>query len=136
MAKKIFLTLAVLFVACLSAVCAPKLQAFTLFPNCNDPNAPQYQSSVCQTDRSKPNNKDTNNVVLRDIKEASDVVAFLAGAIALIMIIVGGFSLVTSAGNSEKVQNARRRIVNALIGIAIIALAYAITTFIINHVVK
>lgn len=53
------------------------------------------------------------------------VAAFLltiAVPIATIMIIIGGFQILTAAGNPEKVQLGRKTIVYAVIGLAIIAL--------------
>lgn len=130
--KKTLLILALFFTVCFSIGLARNTSAFSLFPNCSDPNA--VQSSLCSVNRGDANNNTHKNVVLRDIKEATYIVAYLGGALAVIMIIVSGFSFVTSGGNSEKTQNARRRIVNALIGLAIIALAWAIVGFILNHI--
>lgn len=92
------------------------------------------ESPVCKDSKSAQGNDANDNVVLRIIKAGANVIAFLAGAAAIIMIIVAGFSFVTSGGNSEKTANARRRIVGATIGLVIIALAWAITRFITGKV--
>jgi hypothetical protein len=72
------------------------------------------------------------NPVNHVLKVAADIVALLTGIAAVIIIIIGGFTMVTSAGNTEAVTNARRRIVSALIGLVIVALAWTLVTFAIN----
>ena len=51
------------------------------------------------------------------------VMAF-SGFILLILIIFGGFTLLTSAGNPDKVKKGQSLLVSALIGFAIIFVAY------------
>jgi len=54
----------------------------------------------------------------------------LVGMIFFILFIYGGFQWMTAAGNEEKIRKAKKLIVNAVIGLAIIIMAYAITYFI------
>jgi len=53
----------------------------------------------------------------------------IAALISVIYIIVGGFSYITSSGNAEKVQSATKTITYAIIGLIVIALAFAIKTY-------
>ncbi|MBU1000686.1 hypothetical protein KKE78_04820 [Patescibacteria group bacterium] len=46
----------------------------------------------------------------------------------LIMLIWGSFEWITSGGDKEAVGNARNRIINALIGIAVLSIAFALAT--------
>lgn len=59
-------------------------------------------------------------------------VLILAFAIALLvvlaMLIWGAFEWITSGGDKEAVGKARNRIVNALIGLAVLAVAFALAT--------
>jgi hypothetical protein len=55
---------------------------------------------------------------------------FIAGAIAVVMIIIAGLSYVTSSGDSGKVVKAKNTILYAVIGLAVIIFAFAITSFI------
>ncbi len=48
------------------------------------------------------------------------------GIIAVIMVIYGGFTYVTAAGNDDAVGNAKNIIMYALIGIIIILLSFAL----------
>lgn len=54
----------------------------------------------------------------------------IVGIIFFIMIIYGGLTWMTAAGNPEKVGKAKKLITNAIIGLAIITAAYSISYFI------
>lgn len=56
----------------------------------------------------------------------------LVGIILLILIVYGGALWAFSAGNEESVKKARSIIFNAVIGLAIVFLAYALSSFIIQ----
>lgn len=51
----------------------------------------------------------------------------LALLVVLVMLIWGAFEWITSGGDKEAVGKARGRIINALIGLAVLAVAYALT---------
>ena len=54
----------------------------------------------------------------------------IAGAVALIFVVYGGIAYTTSAGDPSKLQKAKSTIIYALIGLAIVGLAEAITAFV------
>ena len=54
----------------------------------------------------------------------------LLGIVALVLILYGGFVWMTAAGDEEKISQAKKILVNAVIGLAIILSAYSITYFI------
>ena len=60
------------------------------------------------------------------------VAATILGVIALGIIVYGGFLWMTSGGNEESVANAKKIMVAGIIGIIIVVMAYAITTFIMS----
>lgn len=66
------------------------------------------------------------------LKVATDIVAVLTGLAAVILIIAGGFSMITSGGNTEATTNARKRIISAIIGLLIVAMAWTIINFAID----
>lgn len=68
------------------------------------------------------------------IKTVIEVLSILAGAVAVIMVIVGGFRYITSAGNPEQAKGARNTILYALVGLIIIGLAQIIVHFTLNSV--
>lgn len=57
-----------------------------------------------------------------------DILSVVAGAVAVIFIIIGGIKYVTSGGSPEKTKAAKNTILAALVGLAIIIA----TQFIIN----
>ena len=63
---------------------------------------------------------------------AVNVLLFLIGAIAVIMIIFGGFKYVISGGDSAAVTSAKNTILYAIIGVVVAILAYAIITFVLD----
>ena len=52
------------------------------------------------------------------------------GVIFLVIVIYAGFKWMTAGGNEEQVTSARKLLINAAIGLAIIVLAYSITHFV------
>ncbi len=54
----------------------------------------------------------------------------IAGVVALIFVVYGAISYITSSGDPTKLQKAKQSIIYALIGLAIVALAEAITAFV------
>ena len=65
----------------------------------------------------------------------SNIMLFLVGAIAVIMIIFGGIRYVVSGGNSSQVQGAKNTIMYALVGVVVTLLAYAAVNFVINTII-
>lgn len=54
------------------------------------------------------------------------------GIIALGIVLYGGFVWMTSAGNEEKISQAKKILTNGLIGLVIIVMAFGITQYVIN----
>jgi cytochrome bd-type quinol oxidase subunit 2 len=67
------------------------------------------------------------------IRTIINVLSVIIGAIAVIMIIIGGFRYIVSAGNPEQAKNARNTILYAIIGLVIVALAQIIVHFVLNN---
>lgn len=59
----------------------------------------------------------------------------LLGIVAVVIIIIGGFTWMTAGGNDEKVTEARKWIFSGVIGLAIILSAYALASWVINQLV-
>ena len=60
------------------------------------------------------------------------VIAVL-GIVAVIVIIIGGVSYMTSSGDSSKVKKAKDTILYGVIGLIIVALSFAIVNFVIGN---
>ncbi len=71
-------------------------------------------------------------IIMRIVKQ----LLALLGTIFTILIMYGGFLWMTAGGNEEQVGKARKILQNAVIGLLIVALSYAISTFIIGNVQK
>lgn len=104
--------------------------AFNLFPKDTVCSGEAAKSPTCKG-AVNPENPVTGpkNV----IKTASTIIALITGIAAVIMIILSGLTMITSGGNSESVTTARRRLIAAIIGLIIVALAWTIITFTVNH---
>ncbi len=57
----------------------------------------------------------------------------LLGIIMVVILIYAGFTWMTAAGNEEKVGTAKKMIIAAVIGLAIILSAYAISNFVVRE---
>ena len=65
-----------------------------------------------------------------------DMLLRVAGLVAIVSIIIAGVAYITAGGAVEKTASARKRIYNALIGLAIVAIASGFVAFIGNTLVK
>jgi hypothetical protein len=65
----------------------------------------------------------------------TNVLLFIVGAIAVIMIVIGGLRYVLSGGDSNQITAAKNTILYAIIGIIVAILAYAIVRFIVGSFV-
>ena len=54
------------------------------------------------------------------IAKITNLVAFVAGAAAVIFILIGSFNMIASTGDSAKVAKARNTVFNSAIGLVII----------------
>ena len=57
-----------------------------------------------------------------------------AGAIAVIVIVIGGFYYVLSLNNAQRVARAKNAILSATIGLVVVLMAFAITNIVIKGV--
>jgi ABC-type Fe3+ transport system permease subunit len=64
------------------------------------------------------------------IKKIVDVLLFVVGAVAVIVIVVGGIRYVVSAGDSNQITAAKNTILYAVIGLIVAILAYAIVNWV------
>jgi Type IV secretion system pilin len=93
---------------------------------CNNRNAEDADRSfACQTQQSDPVNT--------TVGKATNILAFVTGVAAVIVIIIGGFQYITSAGDSTKVAKAKDMIIYAAVGLVIVAAARTIIMFVISR---
>jgi uncharacterized membrane protein YjgN (DUF898 family) len=66
------------------------------------------------------------------ISEVLKILLTLAGIVAVILIIIGGFQYMTAGGNEEQAEKGRKALTNAVIGLVIVMLSYVIVAVISN----
>ena len=79
-----------------------------------------------------PNDTSVSGFILKIINIALAV----AGLVAVLFLIIGGFRYITSAGNEETAEQAKKIITNAIIGVVIIILSFVIVRVISNALVS
>ena len=62
-----------------------------------------------------------------------NVMLFIAGALAVIMIIYGSIRFMTAHGNEKQVESARLIVTYSVIGLIIAILAYALVNFVLSN---
>lgn len=67
------------------------------------------------------------------LKNGLNLAYGIAGILAVVVIILGGLTYVTSAGNSTSVTKAKNTILYAVVGLIVVIFAYAITNYVIGR---
>lgn len=67
------------------------------------------------------------------LKNATNTILFIAGALAVIMIIYGSIRFMTAHGNEKQVESARLIVTYSVIGLIIAILAYALVNFVLSN---
>ena len=116
---KILLTVAMMFVMSLTAV-VPALAASTI-----------SASSLGIEYNPGLGNRDIRETVASIIKVALG----LLGIVAVVIVLIGGFTWMTAGGNDDRVGQAKKWIFSGVIGLIIILSAYALSTWVIKVLV-
>lgn len=75
---------------------------------------------------------EVTNIITRIVGYA---LSFL-GVIFLILIIISGYQWMTAGGNEEVISKAKKRIINSVIGLAIVLMAYVLVQTIFDTIIK
>lgn len=67
------------------------------------------------------------------IKTIINILLFIIGAVAVIMIVIGGIRYTLSNGDSSQITGAKNTILYAVIGLVVALLAYAIVNFVVTQ---
>jgi hypothetical protein len=62
----------------------------------------------------------------------ANVLIFVVGAAAVIMIIFGGLKYAVSMGHPKRVESARNTILYAIVGLVVAACSYAVVNFVLG----
>lgn len=71
--------------------------------------------------------------LLASFGTVANVLIFIIGAIAVLMVIVGALRYVLSGGDAAGIKNARDTILYSLIGVAVAMISYALVQFVIGR---
>ena len=96
-----------------------------------DASGTQAGSALNISDQSGLNTKNSVPVIIGNVIK---IILGVSGTVALIFIIMCGVLWMISKGDTAKIGSARKLMTSGMIGIAIIAAAYAITDFVIKQI--
>lgn len=71
---------------------------------------------------------DINNI----IKAILQILSYIAGIAAVIMIVIGGLKYITSGGDSSSIASAKTTLIYALVGVVIVTLAQGVVFFVLG----
>ncbi|MEO5499572.1 MAG: hypothetical protein ABIR46_03670 [Candidatus Saccharimonadales bacterium] len=117
------LILVPLMVLGLSFVATPAYAA-----DCNTGTLDIQSGADCAQGNSTPENLFGGDESI--FKIVTNILLFLIGAIAVIMLIIGGIRYVISGGDQAQVTSAKNTILYAIVGIVVAFLAYAAVNFV------
>lgn len=100
------------------------------------PSGTTLQNGLCVPQGGPTGGFANSKTLMGLLTEILKYLLYLAGAIAVLFIVIGGFQYITSAGNEEQAEKGKNTLVNAIIGLVVIIMSYAIIQVIANAVTK
>jgi hypothetical protein len=101
--------------------------------------APSMASAQTNLDSWGYNDFSESNIALgsKDLKETIggviNIILGFLGILTTLIILMGGFKWMTSQGNTEKVDEAKKLIGAGIVGLVIILTAYAVSRFVLSE---
>lgn len=120
--KRILLTLALLVGVSAPALLPTDASAVNVFSECQTNN---QDNAIC---KAQTTDSATNMVTI-----VINILLYIIGIIAVIMIVVGGVRYTVSNGNASQVKEAKDTILYAVIGLIVAIMAYAIVNFVLSR---
>jgi TRAP-type C4-dicarboxylate transport system permease small subunit len=94
------------------------------------------QNEACQGisagSSTNPCSSDSGSSLGKIISDIINLLSLVLGAVAVIMIIIGGFKYVTSGGDTNSVASAKNTIIYAIIGIVLAAVGQVLVHFVLT----
>lgn len=113
---------------------APIASAATTQPkDCTNPKVTLVGGTECAQPTDVASNLTGSGGIFATV---ANILLFLVGAVAVIMLIIGGLRYVTSNGDQNAVTGAKNTIMYAIIGIIVAFLAYAGVQFVTSQLVS
>lgn len=117
--RRLILSIALL-IGIIAAVPAPTYAADIISPACNG-----ATGTVCTSRGDDP------KVIAKNI---ANTLLLILGVVAVVMIIIGGFRYVLSAGDAAAIKSAKNTVLYAVVGLVIALLSFTIVNFVISKV--
>jgi hypothetical protein len=125
-------------VVSLAVIAGSFLGAFGIVPVASalDCTGADKDSAACQVENGVGKVGGDNNTtsLTTFITNLTNILFFVAGAIAVVMIILGGIRYITSNGDQAHVKAAKDTIMYSVVGLVVAILAYAIVRFIVMNI--
>lgn len=100
------------------------------------PSGTVSQSGLCVPQGGPTGGFANSKTLMGLLTEILKYLLYLAGAIAVLFIVIGGFQYITSSGDEEQAEKGRKTLTNAIIGLVVVIMSYAIIQIITNAVTK
>lgn len=103
---------------------------------CKNENAVE-EPELCKNKGDGSNNDAKNNPIVGPngiLTKAINILSFISGIIAVLIIIVSGFRIITSNGDSNTISTARQSIIYSLAGLVVIALSQVMVIFVLSKI--
>jgi hypothetical protein len=124
------LLLPALLAVCFVLPAAPVLAAPFPFDKVNCASSAGQESAICKSTGGDPL---TGSAGI--IHTATKIIAGLAGAAAVIIMVLAGIRYITSDGDAEQVSRAKKTIIFSAVGLIVIILGQAIINIVLGKVV-
>lgn len=97
---------------------------------------PAYAETAANIISNGVNNTGLNggNNLETTVTSVINIILYIVGILAVVMVIIGGVKYTTSGGDQNAVTSAKNTILYGIIGLVIAILAYAIVNFVIGKV--
>ncbi len=94
-----------------------------------------FAQSITEGANSAQGDQVPENITEEDglIKRVVNILLFIIGAVAVIMLIIGGIRYTLSGGDQSAVTAAKNTILYAIVGIIVAIFAYAIVNFVLDE---
>lgn len=107
----------------------PAASAVTAFEACEGAAA---KTNTCKDVAAQE--ADGSNPIINNLKIVLDILSFIAGAAAVIILIVNGLRLILSNGDAQGVSSARSGLIYVVVGIVVVVLAQTIVIFLLDNI--
>ena len=74
------------------------------------------------------------NAIIRIIRDVINIVSYIVGIAAVIIIVISGLRMILSSGDAQTAKEARGGIIGAVVGLLVVALAQVFVVFVLNRI--